>query len=677
MSPQPTAPRVLAGFAAAAAVALALTFASYGPGLRAAFVSDDVNAIVENEWVAGPFDPVGIATNFSWWGQGRSDSPGYRPAATVSFALSRLASGLDPFGFRVANFALHAACVVLLFGLARALGLGLEAAAAAATLFAVLPIHSEAVIWIVGRAELGAAAGFLAAAWLVLVHRRRGSIAALAGAAAAVAVGMAFKENAVTVLAWPLVLMLVLRAQPPAPAAAPVAGEARPRDEGRAARRRARTAAPAREDSAPAPAPVSSTRRDLAALAALAAGVAGYALLRFAANGPVSVKAAGDLLDNPLSVVDPLTRLLGAVAVLGRYLLLTVWPSTLSVDYSYDALGIGPGFRANADTAVAVAFVAAALWAVRRGPGRRDVAAAGLLMAAASYSIVSNTVFVLGTILGERLFYLPSAGLCVAAAALAEPLFASPATRRGAFAAVLALVAAALPVNRQRAAEWLTPVSLFEAAVRAVPRSARAQMELASAYGNAGRVDEALAHFAASLEILPEYASASYNQGNTLARAGRYDEAAAAYRQSVKANPNLARAWRNLALTERLRGNPDGWIDGLRGALLASPGSAELAGELGEALIASGRYAEAVAAYDDLLARGGASATAHFNRGVANHHLGGCAASVEDYRRSAASLGAPRAALAAAAGCLKELGRDAEAAEMEKAAQVANRDTRR
>jgi tetratricopeptide (TPR) repeat protein len=341
------------------------------------------------------------------------------------------------------------------------------------------------------------------------------------------------------------------------------------------------------------------------------------------------------------------------------------------------APGGPPRAPARADTAAAGAFVAAALGAVRRGPGRREGAAAGLLMAAAGYSIVSNTVFVLGTILGERLFYLPTAGLCVAAAALAEPLLSSPSTRRAAAGAVLVLVAAAVPVNRHRAAEWLTPVSLFESAARVVPRSARAHMELATAYGSAGRVDEALRHFSASLAILPSYASASYNQGNILAKAGRYEEAAAAYRQSIQANPALTRAWHNLALTERIRGNRDGWIEALRGAVRSSPGSAKLAEELGEALIAAGRYAEAVAAYDDLLARGGASATVHFNRGVARHHLGGCVASVEDYRRSAASPGAPREAFTAGVGCLKELGRDEEATSLEKAAQVANRGTRR
>jgi hypothetical protein len=167
------------------------------------------------------------------------------------------------------------------------------------------------------------------------------------------------------------------------------------------------------------------------------------------------------------------------------------------VDYSYDALAIGEGFRANADSLVAVAFLAVATLAVWRGPGRRSVVAAGLLLAAASFSIVSNTVFVLGTILGERLFYLPTAGLCIALGALAEPLLTARASRSRAvaIAAVVVLAAGAVAVDRHRSVQWLTPVSLFEAAARTMPRSARAHMELASAYGNEGRVDEATRHF--------------------------------------------------------------------------------------------------------------------------------------------------------------------------------------
>jgi len=239
------------------------------------------------------------------------------------------------------------------------------------------------------------------------------------------------------------------------------------------------------------------------------------------------------------------------------------------------------------------------------------------------------------------------------------------------------LAGAAIAANRHRSAEWLTPVSLFEAAVAATPRSARAHMELASAYGNEGRVDDATRHFAQALAIKPEYAVAAYNQGNTLARARRYDEAAASYRSAIAIDARFSRAWHNLALTERLRGNSDGWVEAMRTAAQTSPQSSALQGELAEALLLTGRHAEAAAAYDKVVSSGHALAATYFNRGVARHHLGGCTDALEDYRLAMKAPDAAREAFAAAAGCLRELGRGDEAAELEQAAKVANRGTRR
>ena len=610
--------------AAVALAALALTFVAYGPALDAEFVSDDRNAIIENEWVVGPPNPAGIFGNFSWWGQGRSDL--YRPLPTLTFLWNRLAGGLEPSGFRIVNYAWHAACATLLFALARMLALRREVAAVGAALFVLLPIHSEAVIWLVGRAELGAATGVLVAAMLCLRYRRGGSFALLPAAALATTLGTLCKENAATAVAIPLVFAATdfFRLGPA---------------------------------STDGPAGRTTIARDLTASAALLAGVAVYALLRLSAEGPAPNLAGLSMLDNPLIELPLGNRLLGAVAVLGRYLSLTFWPSSLSVDYSYDALGIGRGFVANFDTLVAVVFVAAAFAAVRFGPWRRDVVAIGLLLAAATFSIVSNTAFVIGTILGERLFYLPTAGLALAIAALVEPALAGTRRQRSAVLAACAIVAvAAIGVDRARAAEWRTPVSLFEATVRAVPRSARAHMELATAYGTAGRIADAKTHFEKSLAIMPDYSAASYNLGNMLARSGELDAAAAAYRRALETSPKFMRAWHNLSLTERMRGRNAERLEAVRQAATLAPGDTKIAHELGEALLAMQRYSEAITVYDRIIARGDANGAAYFNRGVARHNLEGCRTAVEDYRLATKVRDAPREAFQALSGCLRQTG---------------------
>jgi Tfp pilus assembly protein PilF len=602
-------------FALVLGAAFALTFASFAPSLHAEFVSDDVNAIVQNQWVSDAFDPAGIFRSASWWGEGRADAAGYRPAATLLFALERMAFDLDPSAFRMTNFALHALCVALLFTLAEALGLATAAAACAALLFAVLPIHSEAVIWIVGRAELGAAIGFLGTALLCLHYRRSGRLSLLPFAAATVAAGMFFKENAVTVLAVPPLYALLLDPCDP------------------------------------------SRRRDAQALSALALGVAIYAAIRLSGPGAGFDQGEISVLDNPLAPLETGTRLLGAIAVFGRYIALTLWPHALSVDYSFDALGIGPGFLANGDTAVALSFLATAIWCALRGPGPRHLTTLGLLLAGAAYSIVSNTAFVLGTILGERLFYLPTAGLCLAAAAALEPvLIARDGRRVAAMVLIGVLVATFIAIDQHRAGQWRTPIMLFESAVRALPRSARAHMELASAYGREGDLEAATSHFETALEIKPDYSVAAYNYGNTLVRAGRFDEAVEAYRKAIDIDPRFGRAWHNLALAYRLLGRAHEWAEALGQAAATSPGAPELLADWGEALLAAGRDLEALQAYDQAIAAGIETAEVYFNRGVARHRMGGCDAALDDYRRAAAIPGAPPQTSQAVAGCLRELG---------------------
>lgn len=617
------------------ASALILTFAAFGNGLSAEFVSDDTNCIVENEYVVGPLDVGAIFSEFSWWGSGRADSPGYRPLTTLSFALNHSVVGLSPFGYHVTNLVLHALVVCLLFALGRAVGLGSVGAGAAATIFCLLPIHSEAVLWAVGRGELGAAIGFLLTVLLLLSYRRSGRALPLAGAAVALLCGMLSKENAVTALAAPLLLALVM----------PIHWSAD-------------------TDASPR---ISSWRRghhrrDLLATAALAAAVVLYAAMRLAAAGSAAGAQTESPLDNPLVALSTGRRLLGAISVLGRYLWLTAVGHPLSIDYSYDALAITEGFSGDRYCLVAAAAVlalAAAAWRTRRST---PAIALGVLLAAAAYSIVSNTVYLIGTIAGERLFYLPTAGLCLAAGAALDPLMTGPSVRRGVLAAALALACAAwLTLDRQRSAQWRDAISLFEATVATVPRSARAHMELASAYGRQQRLDEAKAHFETALSIKPDYASAAYNYGNTLARGGRFDEAALLYRRAIQIDGGLTRAWHNLALVYRIQAKSEAWLEALQGTIQSSPHSLGPRLEYAEALLGLNRNDEAVGAYDEAIRRGADTAVAYFNRGVAKHRLGGCQSALDDYRAAAAKPAAPATTTQALSGCLLELERNAEA----------------
>ena len=86
-----------------------------------------------------------------------------RPIVNFSYAVDRAIWGPRPFGFHVTNVLLHMLNVVLLFQLARQLGKDTLAAFAAAALFAVHPMMTEAVGYISGRSEVLCATFFLLA----------------------------------------------------------------------------------------------------------------------------------------------------------------------------------------------------------------------------------------------------------------------------------------------------------------------------------------------------------------------------------------------------------------------------------------------------------------------------------------------------------------------------------
>jgi len=237
--------------------------------------------------------------------------------------------------------------------------------------------------------------------------------------------------------------------------------------------------------------------------------------------------------------------------------------------------------------------------------------------------------------------------------------------RRSAGIATLALATvcgAYAVVSTLRSYDWRTSIALFESAVKVHPRSARARMELAGAYGRAGDAAKAEAEFAEAIRILPTYAAAWYNLGNARARRGALDPAADAYRHAVEHAPRLTQAWYNLALVEQMRGRPDAAIEAFAETAKISPRDPQAHTALGDALLAAGRPGEAVESYTRAVEVGGdVAAAARLNRGVALERSRGCDAALPDYLAAAELPDTRAVARRNAAACLRATGRDEEA----------------
>jgi len=185
--------------AAIAGLAAALVSA---PSIRNGFVRDDHWVVEQRPLLRYPPSIAAVLAAPFWppsFG-GRL----WRPAVLASFALDYRVSA-NPSWFHFVNVvwaALVAAALALVASLVADQRIGL----ATGLLFAVHPVHVEAVANVVGRAELLAAAGYaLALIGALRAERNRGW---LAGLVLGSALGIASKEHAATLPAAVLLLVL-------------------------------------------------------------------------------------------------------------------------------------------------------------------------------------------------------------------------------------------------------------------------------------------------------------------------------------------------------------------------------------------------------------------------------------------------------------------------------------
>ena len=452
--------------------------------LRNGFVLDDVQLVEHNQDIASLSNVFGLFA-LPYWNVAGEHYGLYRPLTMASFAINRALSGPGPFGFHLVNVLLHGGVAALAWLALRNAGTRYGTALIGSLLFATLPIHTEVVANVAGRAELLAAL-FVLGSWLA--HRRERPLLAIPLYLAAIL----SKEGAILA---PLLFF---------------ADDA------------------LREDRR-------MTRRG-ALLFGYGAAAAVMLVLRTAALGGHQSAAATIPLDNPAAAAGFGPRIATAAWVQLTYALLCVFPRSLVSDYSFDAIPVARSFgdpRALLGLLFVTGVGLAAAWGFKRS---RPLALAAVLWIV-FFLPSSNLLFATGTIMAERLAYLPSLGVCLAAGHLG----AAAATGRLRRVAVVTLAGALIVAYSARTAgripDWKSNLTLSLADVATSPRSAKLQAGAGMFLAEAGRSDEAEAHLRRALDIDPEYAQMHYNLAVLLLRRGARDEGEAHLRRAIELAP--------------------------------------------------------------------------------------------------------------------------------------------
>ena len=157
---------------ASAFAAFLLAVLVYSNSLDGDFVFDDTRAVVQNPDVLGQ-RPLAAVFAHDFWGKNLADPTSHktwRPLTTLTFRLNRQSAGADgsaisTWGFHATNVILHAIVSGLVVCMSADMLFGgrWRPALLAGALFAVHPVHVEAVSSIVGRTEVLSALFFLSA----------------------------------------------------------------------------------------------------------------------------------------------------------------------------------------------------------------------------------------------------------------------------------------------------------------------------------------------------------------------------------------------------------------------------------------------------------------------------------------------------------------------------------
>ena len=483
-------------------LAVILSFAVFGNGIFNDFTFDDV-AVVQNR---GDLKDHSNFFNLFVSPYHLSAKLGlFRPFTMASYAINHYindavfpastTSFQQAAGFRVVNIIIHALNSFLIFWLVRYLSKNKFLSYATFLLFLTHPIHTEAVISIVGRAEL------LAFFWsLVTIYFFVKKDVLLSSASFL----LALFSKEIALMALPIIFYIHW--------------------------------IPLKNGF------LSTVKRTFAFVLPL--GI--YSVLRYKALGDyVLGDATTTIVENPLKFMDWSERIATAFKVLYMYLERLVWPIHLSADYSYDTIlpvqsFLEPVFLAGAG------FFAFLLWLLVFGRIRHLSGAFGALVFLAPYLMISNLIKPVGTNMGERLMYFPSFGLILLFSYLLFKLSKKIGRKAVYFFLVLIIIFfSARTIIRNR--DWYDARTLFMATLEESPNSLIARMAMAAVDITENKWDSAEEQLNIALNIYEDNSRFQNLWGIIADHKGDRDLAEEKWLRSLELNPDAVNALINLA----------------------------------------------------------------------------------------------------------------------------------
>lgn len=577
-------------------VILAVIAAIYFNSINNGFVADDISFVKDNTSIRSLknvpdffFSPKSLAAKDSEWG-----TIIYRPLRTASYALDYALFGLNPAGYHAVNLVLHTAATVSLYFVILNLFNISGAAFLGALLFAVHPVHIEAVSWISSRADL---IGLVLVNLVLLSYFRYKLAREKAYLALALFLSFLSYLGKETMVALPGLIILYDYASSKRPAA-------------------------------------DTIKTNIASWAFFSIVTLAYLVIRFDITGRMSTNQGwwgGTVYSNFLMMIE----------ATATYIRLLVIPYNFTFHYIIEPVYsvTDPG------VAVSLLVISITLAAMVYSHFKNKMVFFALAWFYIGLVPIANIVPISFSMMAERYIYMPSEGPIIAAGyglyllyrKLSEKGLSYERFAVGVIVAIM-LVFSIEVVSRNK--DYRDEFAFFSSAVKVSPDSAPSNKGLADQYYNRKEFDKAITHYERAVAIDQGYIEAllgeaiTYRDMKELPRALAAANRAALVAENVASlkpkNPlirfNLGNVYREMGDLEAARGE---WEK----AVELDPGYSEAYNNLGIYYQLRGDYPEAIEMFERSLEQNPFNTETYYNAGSVYEAMGETAKAKEYYAR--------------------------------------------
>jgi tetratricopeptide (TPR) repeat protein len=443
----------------------------YANTLANDFTFDDFAALTHNPYVAGTY-PFLSVFKLDFWGTATNSTlshKSYRPLCSILFRLLwTVRTEQTAFVFHLAQVVLNAAASALavLWVIAPLCQDAPLTRIVAALLYAVHPAKTEAVAGVVGTAEILSAL-FCFLAFHLFAEKQSPILAGLSVFFASMS-----KETGVT--ACLIVALYGL-----------------------------------------------TRKRWVSSIVVVVVPAVLFVGIRAVAFGKDSWSIEPSPQDNPMMMQRGVMYLINAAVVQSKYLQILFWPVNLSCDYSYNAMPLASRLF---ETQVVLAAGAVVLVAWLAWRSLRDLRILyPLSWYAAPLLPATHVVGLIGTLVAERLLYLP----CLGWAWLLGELARRTTRKRpvvwtiGVLVLLVACCGALGSRTMQRNRDWRNNEVLFQETLKVAPKSLKALMNVAGLHFQNSNVSGVIEFTDLALAVDPNYCHALQIKGRALLDAAR------------------------------------------------------------------------------------------------------------------------------------------------------------